>query len=332
MAHEHVEKLDPRENHFFIAGTVDGLNLFLRHLAPASLKSTPVKVVLYVHGMSFPSALSIAHRFGGRSWRDNLCGAGFEVWALDFYGFGASDRYVEMDQPSDLNAPLGRAEDLSRQIEHAVEFICTQNEAPRISIIAHSAGTIATGRFANRRPDLIERLVFFAPICRRERQGGSESEDLPAWRLVSTQDQWDRFVQDVPLGETPVLSTNHFHDWSERYLASDRESHTRSPASVKIPSGLAQEIRAAWNNEFGYQPGLITSPVAIIRGEWDSACTDRDARWLFDALKSSPVKRDVKINRATHLMHLEDSRYALYRETQAFLDGGDQPGQNKNQK
>jgi hypothetical protein len=61
--------------------------------------------------------------------------------------------------------------------------------------------------------------------------------------------------------------------------------------------------------------------VAIIRSEWDRMCTDADAKWLFDALSGSPVKRDVKISRATHLMHLAKSRYSLYRETQTFLEG-----------
>ena len=53
--------------------------------------------------------------------------------------------------------------------------------------------------------------------------------------------------------------------------------------------------------------------------------TDADARWLFDALKNALNKRDVKISRGTHLMHLESSRYALYREAQTFLEAGDQP-------
>jgi hypothetical protein len=46
-----------------------------------------------------------------------------------------------------------------------------------------------------------------------------------------------------------------------------------------------------------------------------------DARWLFDALKASPIRRDVKIARTTHLMHLEQNCYALYREAQTFLNG-----------
>jgi pimeloyl-ACP methyl ester carboxylesterase len=81
---------------------------------------------------------------------------------------------------------------------------------------------------------------------------------------------------------------------------------------------------ARTQRRLAYDPGLIRAPVAIIRGEWGSLATDADARWLFDALKASPVKRDVKIGHATHLMHLEKNRYALYREAQAFLDVGDQ--------
>ena len=70
---------------------------------------------------------------------------------------------------------------------------------------------------------------------------------------------------------------------------------------------------------------IVRAPVAIIRGEWDSMCTDADAAWLFGAFTSSPIRRDVKISRGTHLMHLETSRCALYRETQNFLAGGDAP-------
>jgi hypothetical protein len=70
-------------------------------------------------------------------------------------------------------------------------------------------------------------------------------------------------------------------------------------------------------------PGLIRAPVAVIRGEWDSLCTDADAEWLFDALSAASIKRDIKIGRATHLMLLEEGRFALYRETLTFLEGED---------
>ena len=316
-----LPKLDPRERHHRIA-IGDDLNIFLRHLGP-SFNAKTAKAVLYVHGATFPSALSIAHRFDGYSWRDALNAAGFDVWGLDFLGYGGSDRYPEMARSADGRPALGRAESASRQLERAAEFIAEYHGGIRISIIAHSWGSMATGLFAGRRPELIDRLVFFAPIAERPRQ--SEAERFPAWRLVSLEEQWRRFTVDVPAGESAVLSRRHFDEWGALYLDSDPQSRTRSPASVQVPTGPVQEIAEAFAGRLAYDLASITAPVAIIRGAWDSLVTDADARWLFDALKKAPIKRDVKISRGTHLMHLEESRYALYREAQTFLDAGDQP-------
>jgi pimeloyl-ACP methyl ester carboxylesterase len=294
----------------------------LRYLPSTCRASNKERVVVYVHGGTFPSALSIAHRFDGWSWRDALCAAGFHVWALDFHGFGRlSDPYPEMALPADHLPPLGRAEEASLQLEQAVRFIRARHPVGQFAIIAHSWGTIVSGRFAGRWPELVDRLVFFGPIARRPRT--ADPKRLPGWRVISLKDQWDRFTETVPNGETAVLSRTHFDDWGERYLDIDPDSRQRTPAAVKVPSGAFQDIFDAWAGELAYEPRLVRAPVAIIRGEWDSLATDADARWLFDALKASPVKRDVKIGRATHLMHLEENRYALYREAQTFLDDSD---------
>jgi pimeloyl-ACP methyl ester carboxylesterase len=92
-------RLDEQEQVFMVPGPREGMSLFLRRLGPSS--GSARRAVLYIHGATFPSGLSIAHRFDGRSWRDVLRDAGFSVWGLDFYGFGHSDRYPEMSQPAD---------------------------------------------------------------------------------------------------------------------------------------------------------------------------------------------------------------------------------------
>src|SRR5690349_15665352 len=103
------------EQQFRIPSSIAGLQLFLRYLPPPD--GVPARgAVLYVHGATFPSALSIAHRFDGRSWRDELCDAGFYVWGLDFHGYGNSDPYPEMSAPDDAHAPLCTADDASRQL------------------------------------------------------------------------------------------------------------------------------------------------------------------------------------------------------------------------
>jgi len=199
-------KLDLREQHFRIPSPHPSLELFLRHLAPGRRADGALRIALYVHGATFPSALSIAYRFDGRSWRDALCDAGFDVWGFDFLGFGSSDRYPGMDRPAAESPPLCRSEDAAAQIAAAVRFILAHHAAPRLSIIAHSWGTIATGRFAGTHPELVERLVFFGPIARRPPRRYESPPSAPAWRIVTRADQWARFTEDVPEHEAPVLA------------------------------------------------------------------------------------------------------------------------------
>ena len=318
-----ANKLDPREQHFRISGPRDGLSLFLRFLPAATSGFQPRRAALYVHGATFPTALSIAHRFDGKSWRDALNDAGFDVWGLDFYGFGHSDRYPEMQQPPTDNPPLCVAEDAGQQIESAVRFILDHQNIDKLSLISHSWGSMPTGLFAGRYPALVDRVVMFGPIARRGPRRDETAPKFPAWRVVTVEDQWNRFIEDVPAHEPPVLSRVHFEEWGERYLDSDPESRRRDPAGVKTPLGPAQEIIRAWHGQLAYDPSQVRSPVAIIRGEWDGLMLDDDARWLFDAFTQAPIKRDIKISRGTHLMHLEAMRLALWRESIAFLCGDD---------
>ena len=70
MVQTNFPKLDAREEHFRIPSHRNGLSLFLRYLPPSREMEAHGNVVLYVHGGTFPSGLSIAHRFDGRAWRD----------------------------------------------------------------------------------------------------------------------------------------------------------------------------------------------------------------------------------------------------------------------
>jgi pimeloyl-ACP methyl ester carboxylesterase len=318
MRVRNIPKLDPGEQHYFIDSPHPGLELFLRYLPPVS---GDAGVVLYVHGATFPSALSVAHRFDGQSWRDDLVQAGFHVWALDFHGFGSSSAFREMAGPANAAQPLGRAEDGARQVEAALRFIADYHQGRRVSMIAHSWGSMAAGRAAGQCPALVERILFFAPIAKRP--GTGEAPLLPAWKTVTLHDQWTRFTADTPAGETPVMLRRHFEEWSECYLDCDEDSRARVPPSVKVPLGPTQEIAEAWAGHLAYDPARIEAPVAIVRGAWDSLCTDRDAAWLFEALTNASLKRDVKLSRGGHLMHLEEGRAALHRVARDFLQGGD---------
>jgi pimeloyl-ACP methyl ester carboxylesterase len=312
------------EEDFRIPFGTTGLQLFLRHLPAAPGRVGRTRSVLFVHGATFPSALAAAFPFGGHSWMQDLSAAHFDVWALDFMGYGDSDRYPSMRDIGASGPPLLRAEEASRQIETASRFIAGRKRGARISIVAHSWGTLPAGLFATREPGLLDRLVLFGPVVPRDEKPARAAAEQrsPAWD-VTIDAQRQRFYGYVPAGERPVLAESDMKLWGPAYLATDPDSFRRNPPSVRVPSGPLADIDLAWSGAITYDPALIRAPTLIIRGEWDDVTTNADASRLYSSLRNAPIKRDVVVNRGTHVMHLEESRFQLYSEVQAFLEGKD---------
>jgi pimeloyl-ACP methyl ester carboxylesterase len=142
---------------------------------------------------------------------------------------------------------------------------------------------------------------------------------LGSWRFLTVEEQHKRFVEDVPSGHPPVLREHDFPAWAELYLDSDPTSELQKPPAVKTPNGPLADIMSAWSGTLAYEPAKITAPIAIVRGEWDSLCKDSDVAWLLSAMTLASEKKDIKISRGTHLMHLEEGRYDTYRATASFL-------------
>lgn len=274
--------------------------------------------VLYVHGATFPSALSVGYRFGGRSWADHLHAGGFDVWAFDFVGYGGSTRPAAMSGPAAGTPPIGRAGEAARQIAAVVDHIRQARQGARVHIVAHSWGTIATGVYASDHADALGRLVLFGPVGQRQIAGLPSPEQVGAWRDLSVADQYKRFVEDVPAGHSPVLIEPELAQWAPAYLATDPEAAGRMPAAVRIPNGPQADIIAAMSGRLSYAPGNIVAPTRIVRGAWDSLCNDGDAAWLANAL-GAHEKSDVVIAAATHLMHLEHGREGLFEATTDWL-------------
>ncbi|MBI5318321.1 alpha/beta hydrolase [Bradyrhizobium sp.] len=274
--------------------------------------------VLYVHGATFPSALSVGYRFAGRSWADDLNARGFDVWAFDFLGFGGSTRPRQMEAPAADVAPIGRTRDAACQIAAVVDEIRRERAGARVHIVAHSWGTMAAGRYAGDRADNVGRLVMFGPIGQRRVAGLPPADRIGAWRDVSVADQLKRFVEDVPPSHPPVLIEPDLAEWGPAYIATDPGAAGRDPPAVRIPNGPQADIIAAMTGELAYDPRRVVAPTMIVRGAWDSLCQNADAAWLIGALGATE-KADVVIPEATHLMHLEHGREGLLAATGDWL-------------
>ena len=90
---------------------------------------------------------------------------------------------------------------------------------------------------------------------------------------------------------------------------------------MRIPNGPRADNADAWSGRLAWNPAELTRPLAIVRGAWDSLCTDGDAAWLLAMATSAPERLDAKLDAGTHLMHLETGRRVLYETVGRVLKG-----------
>lgn len=287
------------------------------HLRRQRASGTPRGSALYVHGATFPSALSLFFRFDGSSWADALNASGFDAWGFDFAGYGESERYAAMLQPADAAPPLGRVDAAERQLATALQAVRRLIDGRHpVHLIAHSWGTLVALRCAGTFADALASLTLFGPVASRDDTPAPVS--LPAWRTLTVWEQYRRFIADVPRGEANVLLDRHIDAWARAYLATDPASASRDPPAVQVPTGPMADIGALWSGEPLVDASRVRTPTLLVRGAWDSVCDDRDAARLMQAMSNAAV-RDHVIARGTHLMHLEAGRIDLHRVVNDFL-------------
>jgi pimeloyl-ACP methyl ester carboxylesterase len=297
-----------------IPSGLGSLNMALRHLAASGSRAGAP--VLILHGATFPSANAAAWKIGGRSWMNDLAESGFDVYALDFLGYGESDRYPEMLAGDASGPALGDVDSMVAQVEHAVAGIIAKRPGVAVNLVAHSAATLVAGRYAELHPDRVARLVMFGAPAPSDSKG---ADDPPSVRFfqVSANDQLDAFEPRVK--ESGRLDPGMFAVWAAAYLASDPDSSSRRPPSVRVPRGMMAAL--AEMNRLGklpYDPARITTPTLVIQGEWDAVTPPGQGLWLFEHL-ASPSKRLVILSQGGHRLHLEQSRSQLYLEVRTFL-------------
>jgi pimeloyl-ACP methyl ester carboxylesterase len=250
---------------------------------------------------------------------DDLHARGFDAWAFDFAGYGGSERPHEFTQDPTGLQPCCRVRQAADQLARVVAHIGAASGKPRVSLLAHSWGTMVAGAYAMHHPEQVDRLALFGPIAPRNLPGLPAAESLGAWQLMTVTAQLKRFIEDVPPRHPPVLIEPDLRLWGPAYLATDPawQTYAGGPA-VKIPTGPQADILAAWSADFPYDPSAISAAVLIVRGAWDSLATDEDTSLLMSRF-AAREKRDVKVPKATHLMHLEQGREGLFQAVGDFL-------------
>ncbi len=293
------------------------LSLAITH-CPGQGKQRPP--VLYVHGATFPSNLSVDWSFKGQpSWLENLRAAGLDAWTFDMAGFGESERYPEKGVT--YATPPGGANHAAQQILRVIEHILQKTGQESLDLIAHSWGCMAAIIVAGLSPQRIRKLVLFGPIAPRfppSAQGISSPEIPFPFRLVDAAYQRRRFETDTLQG--PALHADELETWLETYLKTDPQAQTRTPAAVQVPAGPSYDIARAWSGTPPYQAETVKAPVFFVTGEYDALCTPSDMAQLELLLTGAASLQKCLIPGGGHLAHLEKCRESLWAAVYGFLD------------
>jgi pimeloyl-ACP methyl ester carboxylesterase len=304
-----------------IPGPLQGMKLGVRHAWRAGAPAVIGRTVLILPGAAVAVSGNPDYPFAaGRSMMTALADSGLDVWALDYYGFGESDRYPQMSQAPESNPPLGTAAECADQVDSFVAFLKQRQRTGSLMLLGDSGGTLPAGVFATRHPELVSRLILFGPVTPFT-GGPSSNQTLPAYAVMTPLDLWTLFTSwSEAAGSPAVLDSGAYPAWADSYLRSDPTSSSRAPPNVRVPNGRQADLAAIASGKFTYDPGEIRAPTLIVMGEWDAIATFPGAEWLLHSLRQASQRRLVVIGHGSHTIQYEAEREQLYKVMADFLN------------
>ncbi len=308
----------PKMEEHLIPSDTAGIQLYLRNKRMESVE--PSRILLFVHGSTYPAETSFDLPLGGTSLMDFLARDGWDVWLVDLRGYGRSTRPPEMDQPPGANPPLVTTDVAVQDVGSAVDFILGQRKAPRLSLMGWSWGTTIMAAYTVRNPDKVAKLVLYAPQWLRTTPSLISGEG--AYRMVSMDSARDRWLKGVPEDKKKdLIPAGWFEQWAEATLATDPVGSKHNPPVLRAPNGTLRDTKEYWSSgKPYYDPAQIKVPVLIVHAEWDQDLPNPMPREVFARLTGAPYRRMVEIGEGTHTVIMEKNRDQLFREIQLFLD------------
>src|SRR5450756_2552216 len=134
-----------------------GIQLFVRNKHPAGKDSSPDKILLFVHGATYPAETAFDLPIEGASMMDLIAARGYDVWLVDIRGYGRSTRPPEMSAPPQANKPIVTTDVAVRDFGCAVDHILKLRGVTRINLMGWSWGTSIAGMFTSEHNDKVHR-------------------------------------------------------------------------------------------------------------------------------------------------------------------------------
>lgn len=318
------------------AGQVVGIHVRQKVADGPAPGGKPRPVVLFVHGGTVPSVPDFDFDFKSYNWMAYLARAGFDTYAMDLTGYGASPRPM-MDDPCNVN-PKQQHEITPRplkaacaanypfqlttirsdwaEIDAVVEHLRKVNRVGKVHLIGWSAGGPRVGGYAGLHPEKVDRIVLYAPSPTLAKESPVEP---PAGfpMIVQTREdlekkRWDPDVRCPGQVEPGVRDAlwKAIMQWDQT-------------GAMWGPPGGIMRGRAATG--FGWTADLakkVVAPALVMVGEYDRLA---ERRTVYEQISSSE-KVFLDVACGSHFMLWEKQHTVLHSASLEWLQKGEIKG------
>src|SRR5712691_3937417 len=294
------------------------------------------RVVLFVHGAGTPAEVAFDVPYKDYSWMAYLAGAGFDVFSMDFTGYGRSTRPPAMNDPCNFSkaqqaqfvpnlipapcapshpSPITTMDSDWNDIGTVVDHLRALRGADRVSIVGWSQGGPRGAGYAARNPAKVARLVILAPAYTRASPLEApnplphSSGPMTAQSQADFKANWDRQV-GCPEQYEPAASAAV---WTEM-LASD-------PVGAAWGAGVR---RAPQVPTWGFNQAVVArmqTPFLMVTGAHDKQVAPGRVRDLYADL-GSKQKVIIDLACSSHNAMWERNHLLLFKASLEWLKDG----------
>ena len=278
------------------------LYLFRKRIGDPAADRSAKPVLFLAHGSSVSARPSFDLTVPGHddySLMDKFAEFGFDVWTMDFEGYGHSS-------PSSGNSDIATgAEDLKA----ASEVVLRETGQSRFHLYGESSGSLRAGVFAMNEPARVNRLVLLAFTWTGKGSPtlAKRAESVDYYRTHNRRPR-DRdmirsiFTRDKPGTSDPAVAEAMAD--AELKFGDSVPTGTYLDMTTKLPL---------------VDPLKLKSPVMIVRGEFDGIGSEEDLLNFFTKLQVQD-REFVVLPGAAHLPDLGTNRRQFWHAVRGFLD------------
>jgi pimeloyl-ACP methyl ester carboxylesterase len=275
--------------------------MFRKRVGAPQAGKPALPVLFLVHGSSTSSAgfdLTVPGR-DEYSMMNAFARFGFDVWTMDFTGYGKSSRGTGNSDIKD------GVEDLKAALPTVVQETGQQ----KFHVFGESSGALRAGAFAMAHPEMIDRLMLAAFTYTGEgsptlkdrakqldfyRTHNRRPRDRDMIRSIFTRDQVG--TSDPAVGEALADVEMKYGD--------------------DVPTGTYLDMTS---NLPIVDPLKIRTPLLIVRGEYDGIATEVDLISFYTKL-TVPDRQFIVLPGAAHALSLGINREQFWHVMRAFLE------------